>query len=99
MMGEPVAVTTMSSAAASAAPSTPGALDRAVDELRGHAVELARLGPAARAALVRQCVPRLVDVAPAWVAAGARAKGLGDFETAEEWLAGPLATVRMMRLL
>jgi acyl-CoA reductase-like NAD-dependent aldehyde dehydrogenase len=97
-MAEPVAAQTMSAPAASATPSAPGALDRAVEELRAHATELARTTPAAKAALVRQCIAGIVEVAPAWVAAGTAAKGLGD-EVGEEWLTGPLPTVRMARLL
>ncbi len=96
-MAETAAVAPMSSSAASAAPSEPSALDRAIEELRAHAVELARLEPAAKAALIRKCIPRLVEAAPAWAAAGAKAKGLDD--TAEEWLTGPLPTVRMARLM
>ncbi|HKE18923.1 MAG TPA: aldehyde dehydrogenase family protein [Kofleriaceae bacterium] len=97
-MADSLAVATMSSSASSAAPSAPGALDRAVEELRAHAAELARLAPAAKAALVRQCIPRLVDAAPAWAAAGAKAKGLGG-DVSEDWLSGPLPVVRMARLL
>ena len=98
-MPESVAVATMSSSAASAAPSAPGALDHAIDELRVNALPLARLAPAAKAQLVRQCIARLVEVAPAWAAAGTKAKGLPVENHAEEWLAGPLPVVRMARLL
>src|SRR5688500_2107078 len=97
-MAEPQPVNTMSSSAASAAPSEPAALDRAVEELRARATQLARLPPAEKAALVRQCIPRLLEVAPAWAAAGAVAKSLPP-DSAEEWLSGPLPTIRMARLL
>jgi acyl-CoA reductase-like NAD-dependent aldehyde dehydrogenase len=98
-MAESMAAATMSSSANSAAPTAQPALDRAVDELRAHAVELARLAPAAKATLVRQCIPRLAEVAAAWVAEGAKVKGLSGHEVAEEWLAGPTPVVRMARLL
>ncbi|HTE51487.1 MAG TPA: aldehyde dehydrogenase family protein [Kofleriaceae bacterium] len=97
-MAELQPVATMSSSAASAAPSAPGALDRAVEELRARATQLARLAPADKAALLRQCIPRLVEAAPAWAAAGAAARSLPP-DSAEEWLSGPLPVVRMARLL
>ncbi len=81
-------------------PATPiAALDDALTHLAAKATEFARLAPAAKAALLRECIPRLVEVAPAWVAAGKAAKGIGDELAAEEWLAGPMTTVRMLRLL
>jgi len=89
----------MSAPAASAAPSPQADLDRAVAELRDHARELARLPPAQKAALLRQVIPRLIDVAPAWVAEGSKAKGIDPSTSAEEWLAGPLPVVRNARLL
>jgi acyl-CoA reductase-like NAD-dependent aldehyde dehydrogenase len=95
----PEPVLNMSAPAASAAPSQPSALDRAVDELRAHASELARLAPAKKAELLRACIPRLLEASTAWVATGAKAKGLAPDQAAEEWLAGPLPTVRNARLL
>jgi len=93
------APSTMSASAASAAPSGEAELDRAVAELREHAREFARMAPAAKAALLRQCLPRLVEVAPAWAAEGSKAKGISPTESAEEWLAGPAVTVRGARLM
>jgi acyl-CoA reductase-like NAD-dependent aldehyde dehydrogenase len=95
-MAEPL---TMSATAASATPSAPNQLDRAVAELRDHARELARMAPAAKAALLRQCIPRLVEASPAWAAEGSKVKGINVAESAEEWLAGPLPVVRNARLL
>ena len=89
---------TMSAPAPSAAPSAPRELDRAIAELKDHASELARLAPSAKAALVRQCLARVVEAAPAWAAQGLRAKGLPP-DSPEEILAGPLPVVRIMRLL
>jgi acyl-CoA reductase-like NAD-dependent aldehyde dehydrogenase len=77
----------------------PAALDEAVTALAGKAQEFARLPVAGKAALLRACIPRLVEVAPTWIAAGREAKGIGPELAAEEWLAGPMTTVRMMRLL
>ena len=76
-------------------------LDESIAILKDHAKEFARLGPAERARLLRACIPRLAEVAPRWAAAGIRAKGLppGEAASAEEWLAGPLPTIRNARLL
>lgn len=87
------------SAPATSARSTGAAdLDRAVAELQEHARPFARLGPAAKAELVRACLPLVVEVASGWSARGLEAKGLPP-TSGEEWLAGPLPTVRHLRLL
>lgn len=90
---------TMSATATSAAPSAERVLDEALSVLAGKATEFARLPVAEKAQLLRDCIPRLVDAAPAWVAAGCKAKGLSLAQSGEEWLAGPSPTVRMARLL
>ncbi len=88
------------SATARSKHSTPNAaLDEAVKALADKAQEFARLPVTRKAALLRACIPLLVDVAPAWIAAGLEAKGIGAELAAEEWLSGPMTTVRMMRLL
>jgi acyl-CoA reductase-like NAD-dependent aldehyde dehydrogenase len=78
------------------ASTTPAALDRAIAELRDAARGFARLAPAAKAALARECIPTVLAEAPAWVAAGAAAR---DARPGEEWLAGVLPTVRFFRLV
>jgi len=90
---------TMSSSAVSQTPSTTADIDRAIAELGEHSEKFATLGAGAKAALLRACIPRLVDGAPEWVAKGCRAKGLVMDEAGEEWLAGPMPTIRMARLL
>ena len=89
----------MSGSAESAAPSDRAALDAAVDVLREHASEFATLAPAAKAAMLRECIGRLLDEAPAWVATASRARGLEGALVAEEWIAGIAPTMRMMRLM
>lgn len=89
----------MSASAASAAPSQERDLDRAVAELREHARELARMPAADKARLLRQCVPRIAEAAAEWAKAGTSAKGLAPDQTAEEWLSGPVPTIRTTRLL
>jgi acyl-CoA reductase-like NAD-dependent aldehyde dehydrogenase len=86
----------MSADAASAAPTDRKVIDDAVAAVKSKAREFARLPPAKKAALVRECIPRLLAEAPGWVAAGTAAR---DAEPAEEWLAGPTATIRLFRLL
>src|SRR5690242_7936866 len=70
----------MSATATSAAPTEQSKIDEAVAE----------------AQLLRECIPRLLAGAPAWVADGARVRGA---DPSEEWLAGPTTTIRMFRLL
>ncbi len=54
-----------------------------------------------RIALLDQLLLGVLDVAEAWVEGGARLKGLdlGSSLAGEEWLAGPIVTVRNLRLL
>ena len=88
------------SAAAQSRAATPNArIDEALAVLKDHAREFARLSAAQRAALLTECMPHLQSAARGWVEAGAKAKGLGTIATSEEWLAGPLATIRNTRLL
>jgi acyl-CoA reductase-like NAD-dependent aldehyde dehydrogenase len=89
----------MSESASSARASEHTAIDEALAVLRGKATEFARLPVSRKAAMLRECIPRLVDAAPAWVAEGARARGLTGSLVGEEWAVGPFPTVRMMRLL
>lgn len=83
----------------SALPTERRELDLAIDLLRGRATAFARLAPAEKAALVRACMRRIADCAEAWVATGCKAKRLTGALQAEEWIAGPLPTLRLARLL
>lgn len=89
----------MSASAASAIPSRDSELDKAIELLGNRAQELARMPAAAKAGLLRECIPRLLAMGPEWVAAGTRAKGLPATDTGEEWLAGVTPTIRMARLM
>lgn len=88
----------MSAPATSTRSSSTADLDRAVGELQDHARTFARLSPTAKAVLVRSCLRRVLAVASDWSARGLEAKGL-PATSAEEWLAGPLPTVRHLRML
>ena len=70
-----------------------------LDDLARTADTFARLSPAEKATLLRECKDALLAAAPAWVADGCRAKGLDTSAAGEEWLSGPLPSVRMAYLL
>lgn len=88
----------MSAGAVSAQTTERKQLDEAVAALRERARPFARMPVTEKAALLRACMPRIAAAADAWVAHGAKAKGLSGDGLAEEWLAGPLPTLRMARL-
>jgi len=90
----------MSGSAQSRTATSQGKLDEALAVLSDKAPSFARLSAAERAALLRACMPRLESVAHSWVEAACKAKGLSmDIPAAsEEWLAGPMVTMRALRL-
>jgi len=69
--------------------------------VRAKAKEFARLAPRAKADLLRGILPRIVDASRDWVVAACRAKGIPASApvAGEEWIAGPMVTVRNVRLL
>jgi aldehyde dehydrogenase (NAD(P)+) len=89
----------LSSRAESRRPTEIAVLDQAVATLDQHKREFARLPVVHRARLLAECIERLVAGAPAWVEDGCRAKGLPPELAGEEWLNGPVPTVRLARLL
>jgi aldehyde dehydrogenase (NAD(P)+) len=89
----------MSQAARSIRPTNHQELDEAIAQLNDRARVFARLPAAEKALLLRECMPRIADAADAWVATGAKAKHISGAYVAEEWLAGPLPTLRNARLL
>lgn len=74
-------------------------IDKAIDELRSHATEFARLSPSDKAQLCEECIQTLVEVAPEWAKRGAEARGLTGHLIGEEWIGGPVPTARHLRLL
>jgi aldehyde dehydrogenase (NAD(P)+) len=90
----------MTGATESIRPSSRPELDGAVEALRGRATEFARLEPRAKAVLLRECMVRIGEVAGEWARAAAVAKGLDPNSPAagEEWIGGPLITMRACRL-
>lgn len=89
----------MSATAQSASTTDEPQLDRAIAVLVENAQRFARMSPADKATLLRKCIPRIADTARAWVDAGTAAKGLPPGHVGEEYLAGPIPTVRCARLL
>ena len=73
-------------------------LEAAVTVLQGNAESFAKLPIASKRALIRQTMDRILDVAERWVADGSRAKGI-PIDGGEEWLTGPVPTMRNLRLL
>jgi acyl-CoA reductase-like NAD-dependent aldehyde dehydrogenase len=86
---------------ASAVATSRPELDRAVAAVRAKAREFARLSPRAKADLLRGVLPKIVDSGRDWVVAACRAKGISPSApvAGEEWIAGPMVTVRNVRLL
>lgn len=91
----------MSGSAKSHATTSQQQLDEALNILSEQAPAFARLLPSERAALLRACLPRILQVGPDWIAAACRAKGIQKDEptAGEEWLGGPMVTARCVRLL
>ena len=92
---------TMSASARAGRVTARPELDQAVEDVRARADAFARLAPAARAALLRACMAGVAGVAEDWGRAAARVKGLtwGTPAGAEDYLSGPLLTIRAARLL
>ena len=76
-------------------------IDAAVGAVREKATEFARLSASEKAKLLRELVPGVVKAAEGWIAAAVSAKGIDpDSATVgEEWLGGPVTTMRNLRLL
>jgi acyl-CoA reductase-like NAD-dependent aldehyde dehydrogenase len=83
-------------------PATPIAeVDAAIERLHAKKDEWLAVPIAERIRLLERIMADALAVAPEWAAAGARIKGLAPDEVAagEEWLAGPMPTIRNARLL
>lgn len=83
-------------------PPTPlDALDALVARVAARRDAWPRVAIPERIALLRRCLEGVGAVAEEWVRDGCRAKGIApaDPQEGEEWLAGPMATARNIRLL
>lgn len=75
-------------------------VDAVVAKLSAQAKAFARTPAADKAAVVRECMSALSGAAREWVKLGCEHKGLGFDSPAagEEWLGGPMVTMRNLRL-
>lgn len=82
-------------------PTSRAELDQALQVVREHATAFARLALGKKLELLRATLEGVHRVSPAWVRAACRAKGLpeGTPLEGEEWLAGPVITIRNLRQL
>ena len=90
----------MSGSAQSRTATSQAQLDRSLALLSEKAPAFVKLGASERAALLRACMPHLRRVARAWVEAACKAKGhdINSPAASEEWLGGPMVTMRALRL-
>jgi hypothetical protein len=82
-------------------PTETASLDRSLEVLEEHARRWARLDLEAKIAMAERLMSRIHETAPRQVEAALEAKALSPGEPAagEEWLAGPMAVLRTLRLL
>jgi hypothetical protein len=75
-------------------------IDRQIDRLDGRKRAWVDVGVGDRIRLLERCIENTLLGAGAWVADACRAKGIPDSspQTGEEWLGGPVTTLRNMRL-
>lgn len=88
----------MSAPATSRRPSEESTIDEAVRVLQDNARRFARLPIKEKVSLLEASMRCLDEVAEAWVRDGHRKKGLPE-DHGEEWLTGPVPTMRNLRLL
>jgi hypothetical protein len=99
--GQGQARLTMTGNLGSITPTPEADLERAVATVKDKATEFAHLTVRRRIELLRATAAGMHRVAPAWVEAACKAKGLDPRgpRAGEEWMAGPLITLRNLRLL
>ena len=76
-------------------------IDRAIAGLSNHRDQWVKTSISQRLAYLQTCLDRTVNIAEEWATASCEAKGLDPKSTVagEEWITGPIATVRNLRLL
>ena len=89
----------MSAKAVSTRQTPPSELDEALKTLKENSRTFRRLSFLDKANLLQSCIGRLHEISKRWVEHGTQAKRLAPDQVAEEWLSGPLPTIRMARLL
>jgi acyl-CoA reductase-like NAD-dependent aldehyde dehydrogenase len=76
-------------------------IDRAIASLHNHRDLWVKTSILQRLDYLQDCLDRMLDIALTWATAGCEAKGIAPESTltGEEWISGPIATVRNIRLL
>jgi acyl-CoA reductase-like NAD-dependent aldehyde dehydrogenase len=76
-------------------------IDRVIASLHSHRDRWVETSICQRLTYLQDCLDRTLNIAPTWATAGCEAKGIDPNSTlaGEEWIAGPIATVRNIRLL
>ncbi len=76
-------------------------IDRAIASLYDHRDQWVATGIPQRLGYLQACLDRTLNIAETWAKAGCGAKGIDPKSNlaGEEWIAGPIATVRNIRLL
>jgi acyl-CoA reductase-like NAD-dependent aldehyde dehydrogenase len=76
-------------------------IDRAITSLHSHRDQWAATSIPQRLGYLQDCLDRTLKVAEAWTTAACQAKGIDKASAlaGEEWIAGPISTVRNIRLL
>ncbi len=82
-------------------PSTTEEIDRAVADLRANVTTWIETSVADRAVMLRQAIQDTLAAAPSWTLAAAVHKGIDRDSPlmGEDWISGPYATIRNLRLL
>ncbi|WP_310489032.1 aldehyde dehydrogenase family protein [Chamaesiphon sp. VAR_69_metabat_338] len=76
-------------------------IDRAITRLHAHRSNWEKTSIPQRIIYLQDCLDRTLAVAAAWTLAACQAKGIDPASSlaGEEWVAGPISTVRNIRLL
>jgi len=99
--GFDVGSATIPEAAATMPPTARGEVDRALAELSANKQRWAALAIAERVVLLERLIATTLAASRRWVDAAIAAKGIrpGSPQEGEEWLGGPMVTIRNLRLL
>ncbi len=78
-----------------------GTIDLAIADLHNHRDKWAQVSIPQRLAYLQDCLDLTISVAESWTNAACQAKGIDPQAVlaGEEWVAGPISTVRNLRLL
>ena len=82
-------------------PSTTETMDNAIQDLQAHKDEWVEVSVSKRISLLDDLIKDFSAIAPRWVAAGLKAKGIAEDSpfVGEEWMAAAWTVVRNLRLL